>query len=133
MTKQLLPDFLWARIEIHLPEHAPSPKGGRPRASDYKAMQGILFVLKSGIQWQMLPTEVFGVSGSTCWRRLHEWHEAGVWDEVQALLQRDLDYADRLDWERGMLDADSIPAKKGATKSAPTPPIEGNRARNATF
>ena len=133
MAKQLLPDFLWELIEIHLPEHTPSPEGGRPRASDYDAMRGILFVLKTGIQWQMLPTEAFDVSGSTCWRRLHEWHEAGVWDEVQRLLQSGLDYADAIDWERALLDADSIPAKKGATTRDRTRLTGENPARNATY
>lgn len=130
---KLLPDQLWELIEAYLPEHPPSPKGGRPRASDYDAMRGILFVLKSGIQWQMLPTEAFGVSGSTCWRRLHEWHEAGVWDNVQAALQSGLDYADGIDWERALVDSDSMPAKKGAQIPVPTPSTGEKPERSAMY
>lgn len=128
---RLLPDELWEVIEQYLPQYQPDPRGGRPRASDYDAMRGILFVLKSGLQWQMLPTEAFGVSGSTCWRRLHEWHEAEVWDQVQALLHRSLDYADAIDWERALIDSDSIPAKKGGLTPAQTQWTEENPAPSA--
>ena len=49
---------------------------------DRDALTGILFVLKTGIPWQMLPTEVFGVSGSSCWRRFDEWTAAGTHEAV---------------------------------------------------
>lgn len=130
MTR-LLPETLWELIEPVLPDHPPSPAGGRPRASDYDAMRGILFVLKSGIQWQMLPSEAFGVSGSTCWRRLHEWNDAGVWDEIQSELVAGLGYAGAVDWERALIDSDSMPAKKGAITSAQTPQTEESSGRSA--
>jgi transposase len=42
------------------------------------ALAGIIFLLKSGIPWEMLPQEIGCGSGVTCWRRLQEWQEAGV-------------------------------------------------------
>ena len=47
----LVPDDLWLAIELLLPPVRPKPKGGRPRASDRAALAGILFVLRTGIQW----------------------------------------------------------------------------------
>ena len=79
---EILPEALWERIKQEIPEYEPSPKGGRPRASDEACMRGILFVLKSGIQWNLLPSDAFGVSGVTCWRRRREWHEQGVFQRI---------------------------------------------------
>src|SRR5215216_3745088 len=89
MAKPLLPDDLWVVIEPLLPAEPPKPKGGRPRVPDRAALTGILFVLKSGIPWEMLPPELGCGSGMTCWRRLKGWHEAGVWSALhKALLER---------------------------------------------
>ena len=135
MTKPLLPDALWAQIEPLLPKHKPSPKGGRPPLSDRAALTGILFVLRTGIPWEYLPQEMGCGSGMTCWRRLRDWHHAGVWHELHALLLDHLAYADQLDWTRASLDAASVPAplaQKGAHKrSGRHPRIAANRARSA--
>ena len=83
----LLPDALWHEIEPLLPPPPPpSPKGGRPPVGRREALAGILFVLRTGCQWQMLPTAAFGVSGSSCWRRLRDWTAAGVWPELHRRL-----------------------------------------------
>ena len=58
MAKALVTDELWEAIEPLLPEEPPKPKGGRPRVPDRAALSGILFVLKSGIPWEMLPQEM---------------------------------------------------------------------------
>jgi len=55
MAKELVPDELWNTIEPLLPDEPPKPKGGRPRVNDRAALAGIIFVLKSGIPWEMLP------------------------------------------------------------------------------
>ena len=87
MAKELLPDELWHEIEPLLPPHPPrTSKGGRPPVDDRDALRGILFVLKTGTPWQALPTEAFGVSGSSCWRRFDEWTDAGVWPELHRRL-----------------------------------------------
>jgi transposase len=131
MTKPLVSDELWALVAPLLPPEPPKPKGGRPRVSDRAALTGIIFVLKSGIPWEMLPQEMGCGSGVTCWRRLRDWQDAGVWDALHRTLLDRLGEADRIDWERALLDSASIPAKRGATRSAPTPRIAGNRARSA--
>ena len=78
MAGPLIPDALWAELAPLLPPPPPRPKGGRPRVPDRAALTGILFVLKSGIPWEMLPKEMGCGSGMTCWRRLRDWHRAGI-------------------------------------------------------
>src|SRR5215213_7139545 len=131
MAKELVTDELWEVVEPLLPEEEPKPKGGRPRIDDRAALSGILFVLKSGIPWEMLPQELGCESGVTCWRRLRDWQEAGVWDRLHRELLDRLGEADRLDWSRASLDSASVPAKRGAHASAPTQRIAVNRARSA--
>jgi transposase len=133
MSKRLVSDELWEVVEPLLPEEPPKPKGGRPRLDDRAALSGIIFVLKSGIPWEMLPQEMGCGSGVTCWRRLHEWHEAGVWERLHEVLLNRLGEADRIDWERASLDSASIAAKRGATKPARIRRIRENRARSATL
>ena len=124
-------DELWEIIEPLLPEEPPKPKGGRPRIDDRAALAGIVFVLKSGIPWEMLPKEMGCGSGSTCWRRLRDWQEAGVWEELHRVLLDRLGEADRIDWERASLDSASVPAKRGAKEPARIRRIRGRRARSA--
>ena len=132
MAKELVSDELWEIIEPLLPEEPPKkPEGGRPRVDDRAALTGIIFVLKSGIPWEMLPQEMGCGSGVTCWRRLREWQEAGVWERLHRALLDRLGEADRIDWERASLDSASVPAKKGAEKPARIRRIRENRGRSA--
>ena len=127
----LVPDDLWLVIEPLLPPERPKPKGGRPRAPDRSALAGILFVLRTGIQWHEVPAEL-GCCGKTCWRRLGEWHAAGVWTRLHRMLLERLHDAGQLDWSRAALDSASLAAKKGVRRSAPTRQIAAGRARSAT-
>jgi transposase len=133
MAKELVSDELWNTIEPLLPDEPPKPKGGRPRVDDRSALAGIIFVLKSGIPWEMLPQEMGCGSGLTCWRRLREWQEAGVWERLHKVLLDRLGEADRIDWERASLDSASIPAKRGPPKPARIRRIREKRARSATL
>jgi transposase len=131
MSKELVSDELWQIIEPLLPEEPPKPRGGRPRIGDRAALTGIVFVLKSGIPWEMLPQEMGCGSGSTCWRRLRDWQEAGVWEELHRALLDRLGEADRIDWERASLDSASVPAKRGVEELARIRRIRERRARSA--
>src|SRR5690349_14189544 len=70
MAKPLLDEALWAVLELLLPPDLPRPRGGRPRVPHRQVLTGILFVLRSGIPWELLPKELGCGSGMTCWRRL---------------------------------------------------------------
>jgi transposase len=96
-------------------------------------MANIVFVLKSGIPWEMLPQEMGCGSGMTCWRRLKEWQEAGVWERLHRVLLDRLGEAEQIDWERASLDSVSIPAKRGAQKPERIRRIKERRARSATL
>ena len=133
MAKELVTDELWGVVEPLLPEEPPKPKGGRPRVDDRAALTGILFVLKSGIPWEMLPQEMGCGSGMTCWRRLKEWNEAGVWEELHHKLLDRLGKADEIDWHRASLDSASVPAPGGAKRPARILRTRANRARSATL
>lgn len=133
MGKSLVSDELWEAIEPLLPPEPPRPKGGRPRVPNRAALAGIVFVLKSGIPWEMLPQEMGCGSGSTCWRRLRDWQEAGVWGRLHRVLLDRLGEADEIDWERTSLDSASVPAKRGANEPVRIRRIRANRARSATL
>jgi len=122
LAKPLLPDSLWSRIEPMLP---PPPlrkgPGGRPRVPDRACLTGILFVLKTGIPWEDLPREMGCGCGMTCWRRMHEWSQAGVWGSVLAMLLRELDERGGIDWSRALVDSSSLRAVGGGEKHGPEP------------
>jgi transposase len=113
----LVPEALWERVAPLLP--APPARRyrypGRKRADDRAALAGIVFVLKTGIAWSQLPRGVCGCSGVTCWRRLQDWTEAGVWPALHELLLAELRAAGRLDLARCSVDASHVRALKGGT------------------
>ena len=123
MAKPLLPDELWKRIEPLLPP--PKPRRfrypGRKPIDNRRALIGILFVLKTGIHWEDLPQELGCGSGMTCWRRLRDWHKAGVWQALHELLLAELNAADRIDWSRAAVDSSSVRALGGGEKTGPNP------------
>jgi transposase len=132
MAKPLVPDELWTVIEPLLPPERPKPKGGRPPIAHRAALSGILFVLKSGIPWEMLPQEMGCGSGMTCWRRLRDWQAAGVWKKLHRVLLDRLGRAGAINGSRACVDSASVPAKRGARRLAPTRPIAAEPARSAT-
>jgi transposase len=132
MAKPLLDDELWAVIQPILPpDDTPRPKGGRPPLPNRAVLTGILFVLLTGIQWEYLPQEMGCGSGMTCWRRLRDWQQAGIWDKLHRLLLDKLGRADQIDWSRACVDASSVPAPKGGPKPAKIPPTGARRGRSA--
>jgi transposase len=125
MSKRLISDELWTIIAPLLPPDRPKPKGGRPRIADRAALSGILFVLKSGIPWEMLPQEMGCGSGMTCWRRLRDWQRAGVWTRLHHVLLQQLQGMGRIDWERASLDSASVPAPGGGEQTGKDPTNRG--------
>lgn len=133
MAKEILPDALWAEIEPLLPPHRPRPKGGRPPIPDRATLTGILFVLLTGIPWEYLPQEMGCGSGMTCWRRLRDWNQAGVWQKLYRKMLDKLGVADQIDWSRASADSSTIPAKKGGLKPDRTQRIGVNAAQKTTY
>jgi len=135
MSQRLIDDALWRRIEPLLPK-PPRRRWktmGRPRVPDRAALTGILFVLRSGIPWQMLPTEMGCGSGSTCWRRLVRWQRAGVWRRLHTVLLAELRQRGQLDLTRAVVDSASVRALRGGKKLDRTQPIAVRRGRSTIF
>jgi transposase len=133
MAKPILDDALWELIEPHLPP----PKRRRRRYPGRKpvpnrvALKGILFVLRTSLPWEYLPREM-GCSGMTCWRRLRDWQQAGVWERIRRVLLGELRAADQIDWSRAVVDSASLRALKGGSTPAPIPRTAAGAARNTT-
>src|SRR5437763_10316872 len=125
MTAPLVSDAFWSLFAPLLPSRPPRPKGGRPPVEDRAALAGILFVLKSGIPWEMLPQEMGCGSGMTCWRRLRDRQEAGIWRAFHHALLDRLGKAGLIDWSRCSLDSASLPAKAGGAATGPNPTDRG--------
>jgi transposase len=109
-------DGFWLRLEPLLPVVQRRVRfPGRKRIDDRRCLEGILFVLFSGLPWAAVPAEL-GVSGVTCWRRLQAWQQAGVWQRLLLVLAQELRQRGELEPGRLLVDASIAPAKKGAPR-----------------
>ena len=127
----IVSDELWKRIEPVLPTVERRFRyPGRKRLPDRQALQGILFVLHTGIAWRHLPLELGFGGGSTCYRRLDEWQRAGVWERLHAALLSELRAAGEIEWARAV--ADSSHAKKGVPRRARARLREPDQGRSTT-
>jgi len=96
-------------------------------------LTGILFVLRSGLPWNMLPREMGCGSGTTCWRRLVRWQRAGVWTRLHTVLLAELHRRGELDLTRAVVDSSSLRALRGGKKLDRTLPIAARRGVSTTF
>ena len=108
-----LTDKQWEVLQPLIPYQS-FEKGGRPRANDRKTLNGIIWVLRTGAQWNELPKK-YG-SASTAWRRLKHWEETGVWNKIWKKLLQILETEARIDWKIHIIDGSFAPAKKGELK-----------------
>jgi transposase len=133
MAKPVVSDELWAVVQPLLPKRRlKRDKGGRPPVPDRAAFTGILFVLKTGIPWEDLPQEMGCGSGMSCWRRLRDWHRAGVFKRLHRQLLGRMRKAGRLDFSRGLVDSASVRALHGGKKREKAPWIAGKRVPSTT-
>lgn len=115
MARPVLDDGLWTLMEPLIPRKKRRRKNpGRLPIQARLCLEGIIFVLKTGIPWEDLPAQ-FGCCGMTCWRRLRDWNLAGVWDAIHRLLLARLHGADQIDWSRAVIDSGNLRAVGGAS------------------
>jgi transposase len=137
MTRPLVTDDLWEIVEPLLPPPRPRRRnrhrrGGRPPVDDRRVLAGIVFVLKTGIPWEYLPREMNCGCGMTCWRRLRDWNDAGVWRQLHRVLLDKLNAADKIDWSRAVVDSASIRALHGGKKQGQIRSIDARADRSTT-
>jgi transposase len=120
LAKPIVTDELWEIVEPLIPKVKRRTRyPGRQRIHDRKVLTGILFVLQTGISWPQLPQEMGCGSGMTCWRRLQEWHQAGVWQKLHEVLLAKLHCADEIDWSRAAIDSSQVRALLGGPTRGP--------------
>jgi transposase len=113
----IVSDELWELVGPPLPKKQRRFRyPGRKPLPEREALQGVLFVLHTGIAWRHLPLELGFGSGSTCYRRMVEWQRAGVWERLHALLLARLRAGGELEWSRAVADSSHVQAKKGAPR-----------------
>jgi transposase len=86
-TISKISDELWDNISDLLPYEKPRYTVGRPIIPFSKVLDGILYVLRTGCQWKMLPKE-FG-SGFTCHRRFQQWVQTVIFKKIWAKLLKE--------------------------------------------
>ena len=127
-------DELWDRVAPLLPE--PRPRRfqypGRLPADDRACLEGIVYVLRSGMPWRTVPRHDGRPCASACYRRFREWSLAGVWDRLHQVLVDELGAHGQVDAQRAVVDSSLILAKKGASYSAKARTIGAGRAASAT-
>lgn len=111
-----LNDEQWIVIADLFADPEPHTAGGRPRVPPRPCLEGVLWILKSGARWKDLPERY--PSPATCWRRLKEWTESGVFREAWVRLLKKLDQFRDLHWDEAIADGTFAPGKKGAPRSA---------------
>jgi len=134
MAKPILDEDLWTLIEPMLPP--PKPRRfrypGRKPITNRQALTGIIFVLRTGIPWELLPQEMGCGSGVSCWRRLRDWEAAGIWQEVHARMLGKLRRNDQIDLSIVTADSGTVRAVGAGEKRDPTPRIGASRAASIT-
>ena len=122
-------DELWDIIQSILDELDPPADTGRPRTGQRQALNGIIYRMRSGVQWNQLPRR-FG-DDSSVHRTMQRWIARGVFKLLWAVLLENCEELGAVDWQWQSADGAMSKARFGGIKSARTPRIAANRARNA--
>jgi putative transposase len=120
-----IPDELWPKMEAILAQHDPPKRTGRRRINQRRALDGIIYRLRSGVQWNQLPKE-FG-DDSSVHRTFQRWVKLELFDRIWAALLADCDELGGVDWEWQAADGAMGKARFGGMRSAPTPRIAARK------
>lgn len=126
-----VPDWMWERIEPLLPARPPHPLGcHNPRVPDREAMDAIMLVLRTGMQWNAL--NATGIChSSSAHRRFQEWTKAGVFEEFWRRGLSEYDELVGIDWSWISVDGAMGKAPLGGEETGPNPTDRAKRGRSA--
>ena len=135
LADDLVPDELWAIVEPLLPAPPRPPYGGRHRTiSDRACLAAIVYMARTSTPWRLLPARELGCgSPATCWRRLTEWANAGVFDQLHLQVLDRLGQRGQLDWSQVSVDTMSVRAKRGGTTWAQIQSIVASLEASSTW
>jgi putative transposase len=120
-----LSDEVWERVQPLLPEHAPHPKGGRPAEDDRQMLAAILYVLRTGIQWNALPRELEACT--TVYDRFRRWEQQGVFARIWQAGLQEYDELEGMAWQWQSLDGVMTKAPFGGAATGANPTDRGKR------
>jgi transposase len=120
-----LTDEQWDKIAPLLPKPKPSPRGGLTPTPNRSYFEGIVWMLRTGARWKDVPQQY--PSPNTCWRRLRDWKERGIFLKAWRAFLAQLDAQGQLAWAEAFADGSFAPAKQGARRSARS---SGGKARS---
>jgi len=123
-------DALWSIIEPILSAYWPRKRTGRPPASWRGCLNGVIFQMRTGCQWNKLP-EQFG-DDSTVHRWFQRWADEGILERIWAVLVEHCDELRGVDWKWQAADGSLAKARFGGPMSARTPRIGQKTARRRT-
>jgi putative transposase len=112
-------DALWARVQPLLPPPLPSLRGGRSRVDDRRVFGAILYVLRTGCQWNALPKEL--CSSSTAHRRFQEWEAGGFFERLHVEGLTESDALQGIEWEWQAVDGAMTKAPLGGAATGANP------------
>jgi putative transposase len=120
-----IPDDLWQIIMPLLPEQKAPGTPGRPPLQPRQVLNGILYVLRTGIQWKQIPKE-FG-SGSSVHRYFQQWTEAKVFEKLWGRLLEYYDEQVGIDWQWQSVDGALTKAPMGGELTGKNPTDRGKQ------
>lgn len=123
-------DDLWAIIEPELLAFWPRKNTGRPAADWRKCLNGIIYQMRTGCQWNSLPQQ-FG-DDSTVHRWFQRWAEQGVLERIWAKLLRHCEELRGVQWKWQAADGSLGKARFGGLTSVRTPRIGRKMVRRPT-
>jgi putative transposase len=121
-------DELWEIVQSILEELDAPARTGRPRTGQREALDGIIYVMRTGGQWNQLPRE-FG-DDSSVHRTMQRWIARGVFQRIWAIFIENCDELGGVNWEWQSADGAMGKARFGGIWSAPTQRIAANQAQN---
>lgn len=120
-----VPDELWERVRTIINQLDPPKPTGRRRIAPRDALDAIIFRLRSGCQWNHLPSDF--PDDSSVHRTFQRWVKLGVFDHVWAGLVEDCGELGGVDWEWQSADGAMGKARFGGIKSGVTQQTEGRK------